>query len=87
MLRLLGKSARTMLWLVADPRVGHELVLALPRGGVPVAVQVALPACATEPGLQVALPPALGWAVAVMAWAISTKLALTVQFAATAPVV
>jgi len=31
LLRLLGKSARTMLWLVADPRVGQELVLALPR--------------------------------------------------------
>ena len=31
LLRLLGKSARTMLWLVSDPRVGQELVLALPR--------------------------------------------------------
>ena len=31
LLRLLGKSARTMLWLVDDPRVGQELVLALPR--------------------------------------------------------
>jgi len=31
LLRLLGKSARTMLWLVIDPRVGQELVLALPR--------------------------------------------------------
>ena len=30
---------------------------------------MALPACATEPGLQLAAPPALGWAVAVMAWA------------------
>ena len=31
LLRLLGKSARTMLWLVSDPRVSQELVLALPR--------------------------------------------------------
>jgi non-specific serine/threonine protein kinase len=31
LLRLLGKSASTMLWLVDDPRVGQELVLALPR--------------------------------------------------------
>ena len=31
LLRLLGKSERTMLWLVSDPRVGQELVLALPR--------------------------------------------------------
>ena len=31
LLRLLGKSNRCMLWLVADPRVGQELVLALPR--------------------------------------------------------
>ena len=31
LLRLLGKSARTMLWLVIDPRVNQELVLALPR--------------------------------------------------------
>ena len=31
LLRLLGKSARTMRWLVSDPRVGLELVLALPR--------------------------------------------------------
>jgi non-specific serine/threonine protein kinase len=27
----LGKSARTMLWLVIDPRVDQELILALPR--------------------------------------------------------
>ena len=31
LLRLLGKSHRCMLWLVADPRIGQELVLALPR--------------------------------------------------------
>ena len=31
LLRLLGKSARSMLWLVIDPRVNQELVLALPR--------------------------------------------------------
>ena len=31
LLRLLGKSARTMLWLVIDPRVNQELVLVLPR--------------------------------------------------------
>ena len=31
LLRLLGKSQRCMLWLVADPRVGQELMLALPR--------------------------------------------------------
>ncbi len=31
LLRLLGKSARTMLWLVADPRAGQEMVLLLPR--------------------------------------------------------
>ena len=31
LLRLLGKSERTMVWLVADPRVDQELVLALPR--------------------------------------------------------
>ena len=31
LLRLLGKSARTMLWLVSDPRVEQELVLAMPR--------------------------------------------------------
>ncbi|MBL8348854.1 MAG: HDOD domain-containing protein [Burkholderiaceae bacterium] len=31
LLRLLGKSERTMLWLVADARAGQELVLALPR--------------------------------------------------------
>ncbi len=34
LLRLLGKSERTMLWLVADPRVDQELLLALPRGKV-----------------------------------------------------
>ena len=31
LLRLLGKSERTMQWLVSDPRVGQELVLVLPR--------------------------------------------------------
>jgi len=31
LLRLLGKSAGTMLWLVDDPRVDQELMLALPR--------------------------------------------------------
>ncbi len=31
LLRLLGKSVRTMLWLVADPRAGQEMVLLLPR--------------------------------------------------------
>lgn len=31
LLRLLGKSARTMLWLAADPRVDQEVILALPR--------------------------------------------------------
>jgi non-specific serine/threonine protein kinase len=31
LLRLLGKSARTMAWLVSDPRSGHELMLVLPR--------------------------------------------------------
>ncbi len=31
LLRLLGKSARSMLWLVSDPRVGQEMVLMLPR--------------------------------------------------------
>lgn len=31
LLRLLGKSARTMQWLVIDPRTGHDMVLVLPR--------------------------------------------------------
>ncbi|MES2716813.1 MAG: HDOD domain-containing protein [Pseudomonadota bacterium] len=31
LLRLLGKSVRSMLWLVSDPRSGQEMVLALPR--------------------------------------------------------
>ena len=31
LLRLLGKSDRTMAWLVADPRSGRDLLLALPR--------------------------------------------------------
>ncbi len=31
LLRLLGKSARTMQWLVIDPRSGQEMVLVLPR--------------------------------------------------------
>lgn len=31
LLRLLGKSTRTMAWLVMDPRAGQELVLVLPR--------------------------------------------------------
>ena len=35
LLRLLGKSARTMLWLVMDPRAGQEMVLMLPRSQPP----------------------------------------------------
>lgn len=31
LLRLLGKSTRTMVWLVSDPRVNQEMMLALPR--------------------------------------------------------
>ena len=31
LLRLLGKSERTMAWRVADPRSGQELMLVLPR--------------------------------------------------------
>ena len=31
LLRLLGKSERTMAWRVADPRTGQELMLVLPR--------------------------------------------------------
>ena len=31
LLRLLGKSERTMAWRVADPRTGQELLLVLPR--------------------------------------------------------
>jgi non-specific serine/threonine protein kinase len=31
LLRLLGKSVRSMLWLVLDPRSGQELMLAVPR--------------------------------------------------------
>jgi HD-like signal output (HDOD) protein len=31
LLQLVGKSQRTMLWLVADPRSGQDLVLAMPR--------------------------------------------------------
>lgn len=31
LLRLLGKSARSMLWLVSDPRADQEMVLAMPR--------------------------------------------------------
>lgn len=31
LLRLLGKSVRTMLWAVSDPRVDQEMILALPR--------------------------------------------------------
>jgi len=31
LLRLIGKSTRSMLWLVDDPRVGQELLLAMPR--------------------------------------------------------
>jgi eukaryotic-like serine/threonine-protein kinase len=31
LLQLVGKSQRTMLWLVADPRNGQDLVLAMPR--------------------------------------------------------
>ncbi len=37
LLRLLGKSARTMLWLVDDPQVDRERVLVLPRGRPPEA--------------------------------------------------
>ena len=35
LLRLLGKSERSMLWLVMDPRVAQELVLILPRAQLP----------------------------------------------------
>lgn len=35
LLRLLGKSARSMLWLVMDPRTGQEMVLVLPRAQPP----------------------------------------------------
>ena len=31
LLQLVGKSQRTMMWLVADPRNGQDLVLAMPR--------------------------------------------------------
>lgn len=31
LLRLLGKSERTMAWRVADPRIGQDLLLVLPR--------------------------------------------------------
>ena len=31
LLRLLGKSERTMAWRIADPRSGQELMLVLPR--------------------------------------------------------
>ena len=31
LLRLIGKSARSMLWLVSDPRIDQELMLAMPR--------------------------------------------------------
>ena len=31
LMRLLGKSSRTMLWLASDPRHGQEVMLALPR--------------------------------------------------------
>ncbi len=31
LLRLLGKSERTMVWRVSDPRIGQELILVLPR--------------------------------------------------------
>lgn len=31
LLQLLGKSARTMSWLARDPRLGHELLVHLPR--------------------------------------------------------
>ena len=31
LLRLLGKSQGTMVWLVNDPRTQHQLVLSLPR--------------------------------------------------------
>lgn len=35
LLRLLGKSERSMAWLVMDPRVAQELVLILPRAQLP----------------------------------------------------
>ena len=35
LLRLLGKSDRTMAWMVADPRSGHDLMLVLPRVQTP----------------------------------------------------
>lgn len=31
LLRLIGKSERSMAWRVADPRTGHELMIVLPR--------------------------------------------------------
>ena len=31
LLKLLGKSARSMVWLVHDPRAGQDLILAIPR--------------------------------------------------------
>lgn len=35
LLRLLGKSARSMLWLVNDPRTGQDMMLSLPRAQPP----------------------------------------------------
>ncbi|WP_234413684.1 HDOD domain-containing protein [Ideonella sp. A 288] len=35
LLRLLGKSARTLVWLADDPRVGQEVLLAMPRSRPP----------------------------------------------------
>lgn len=35
LLRLLGKSTRTLVWLADDPRVGQELLLAMPRARPP----------------------------------------------------
>lgn len=35
LVKLLGKSARTMAWLVNDPRSGQQLVLAIPRSQPP----------------------------------------------------
>ena len=40
LLRLLGKSERSMAWLVMDPRVAQELVLILPRAQLPDAPAV-----------------------------------------------
>ena len=41
LLRLLGKSARSMLWLVSDPQTGQEMMLAMPRVQPPDAAAMA----------------------------------------------